>query len=171
MGEVTKSVAVFPGTFDPVTLGHLDLIRRASRLFDRVVVGVGHNPEKSEMFSSSERVSMIQEFVAEERLDNISVQSYGGLTMEFAKDQGANIILRGIRDSVDLRDELQFANANLIVGSIETVFLMTTDQTALTSSSLIKQIVELGGATESRLAQLVPATVLKRLEARLRPDS
>jgi pantetheine-phosphate adenylyltransferase len=171
MTQSPDSVAVFPGTFDPVTLGHLDLIRRASRLFDRLVVGVGHNPEKSEMFSPTERVSMIEEVVSDEGLSNIKVKSYDGLTMEFAKAQGANIILRGIRDSVDLRDELQFANANLIVGDVETVFLMTTDQTALTSSSLIKQIVELGGAGEPRLAQLLPRTVLKRLQDRLRPTT
>jgi len=162
-------IAVFPGTFDPLTNGHLDLIHRATRMFSRVVVGVGHNPEKSEMFSPPERVDMICELVA--RLDNVTVKSYGGLTMEFVREVGGHVLLRGIRDSIDLRDELVFANANLIVGDIETVFLMATDQTALTSSTLIKQIVELGGAHIDRLANLVPPTVLTRLKKKLRPHS
>jgi len=136
-------------------------------MFSSVVVGVGHNPEKSEMFNPTERVDMICELVAS--FDNVTVQSYGGLTMEFVREVGGHVLLRGIRDSIDLRDELVFANANLIVGDIETVFLMATDQTALTSSTLIKQIVELGGAHIDRLANLVPPTVLTRLKEKLRP--
>lgn len=162
-----NTVAVFPGTFDPVTIGHLDVIRRAARMFPNLVVGVGHNPEKSAMFSTEERIDMLRELVGD--IDNVSVKSYEGLTMEFVCQVGGNVIVRGIRDSVDLRDELQFANVNLIVGDVETVFLMATDQTALTSSSLIKQIVELGGAQVERLSNLVPPSVLRRLETKLRP--
>lgn len=162
-----KTVAVFPGTFDPVTNGHVDLIRRAVKMFPCVIIGVGHNPEKSEMFSSEERVEMIRELIGD--IDNVSVKSYGGLTMEFVRQVNGTVILRGIRDSVDLRDEMQFANANLIVGDVETVFLMATDQTALTSSSLIKQIVELGGTHVDSLSNLVPPPVLRRLKAKLRP--
>ena len=132
-----------------------------------IVVGVGRNPEKSAMFSAQERVEMIRELVGD--IDNVSVKSYDGLTMEFVREVGGTVILRGIRDSVDLRDEMQFANANLIVGDVETVFLMATDQTALTSSTLIKQIVELGGSHLDRLANLVPPSVLTRLESKLRP--
>ncbi len=161
-----ETIAVFPGTFDPVTLGHLDLIHRSARLFNRVVVGVGHNPEKSEMFSPAERVEMLRELV--DALGNVSVDSYAGLTMRFVEKAGGNVIVRGIRDGSDLRDELQFANANLIVGDLETVFLMTSEQHALTSSTLIKQIVELGGVDTKRLRNLIPDSVLKRLESRLR---
>jgi len=167
--QTNHTIAVIPGTFDPVTVGHVDIIRRAARLFPRVIVGVGHNPEKSEMFTTGERVEMIQELVR--GIEHVCVKSYAGLTMEFARDHGATVIVRGIRDSVDLRAELQFANANYIVGAIETVFLMTSEQTALTSSSLIKQIVELGGTGTERLAQLVPPSVLERLRTKLQRRS
>lgn len=160
-----KLVAVFPGTFDPVTLGHVDLIQRGARLFPRLIVGVGHNPEKSALFAPDERVEMIAELIRD--MANVSVESYDGLTMAFVRRVGAGALLRGIRDSADLRDELQFANANLIVGDIETVFLMATDQNALTSSALIKQIVELGGADINRLSNLVPAGVLKKLQEKI----
>ena len=169
MSQSSHTIAVFPGTFDPVTFGHVDIIRRAARLFPRVIVGVGHNPEKSEMFDTTERVQMITELVL--GMEQVCVKSYAGLTMEFARDEGATVIVRGIRDSVDLRAELLFANANYIVGSVETVFLMTSEQTALTSSTLIKQIVELGGANTERLADLVPPSVLERLKAKLQPNS
>ncbi len=161
-----KTIAVFPGTFDPITNGHLDLIRRASRLFPCVIVGVGNNPEKSEMFSSEERVGMIRDAVGE--IENVTVKAYTGLTMEFVREVGGTVILRGIRDSIDLRDEMQFANANLMVGDVETVFLVATDQTALTSSTLIKQIVALGGDHIDSLFSLVPRPVLERLQAKLR---
>jgi pantetheine-phosphate adenylyltransferase len=161
-----KLVAVFPGTFDPVTLGHVDLIQRGARLFPRLIVGVGHNPEKSALFAPDERVEMIAELIR--GMENVSVESYDGLTMAFVRRVGAGALLRGIRDSADLRDELLFANANLIVGDIETVFLMTTDQNALTSSALIKQIVELGGADIERLNNLVPPGVLRRLQEKIR---
>ena len=117
------------------------------------------------MFDTNERVEMIEELVR--GMEQVCVKSYAGLTMEFARDEGATVIVRGIRDSVDLRAELLFANANYIVGSVETVFLMTSEHTALTSSTLIKQIVELGGANTERLANLVPPSVLERLKAKL----
>lgn len=162
------TVAVFPGTFDPITLGHVDLIQRASRVFPKLVVGVGHNPEKTEMFTTPERLAMIGELIRE--MPNVSVEAYQGLTMEFVRRVGGKVIVRGIRDGVDLRDELQFANVNLIVGDVETAFLMTSDQHALTSSTLIKQIVELGGRDTERLAHLVPPLVLERLLFKLRPE-
>lgn len=160
------NLAVFPGTFDPVTHGHLDIIRRASRIFDRLIVAVGNNPEKEEWFSAGERVEMIRELAGE--LANVAVESFDGLTMDYARRMGAGVILRGIRDSDDLRVELQAANTNLLVGGIETVFLMTTDQHALTSSTFIKQIVEMGGCSHDRLSRLIPESVLQRLEVRWR---
>ena len=165
VSQSNHTIAVFPGTFDPTTFGHVDIIRRAARLFPRVIVGVGHNPEKIAMFDTNERVEMIEELVR--GMEQVCVKSYAGLTMEFARDAGATVIVRGIRDSIDLRAELLFANANYIVGSVETVFLMTSEHTALTSSTLIKQIVELGGANTERLANLVPPSVLERLKAKL----
>ncbi len=148
-------------------MGHLDIIRRAAKLFSRMIVGVGINPEKEAMFAPHERVEMLEELVSD--LSNVDVRSYLGLTMDFVREMNGQVIVRGIRDSVDLRDEIQFANVNLMVGDVETVFLMTTDQNALTSSSLIKQVVELGGADFSRLTDLVPPAVVSRLRERLRP--
>ena len=161
-GNSGSDLAVFPGTFDPITLGHMDIIRRGSRIFSRVIIAVGCNPEKIEWFSPGERMEMIRTLTGD--LPNVSVESYDGLTMDYVRQVGAKVILRGIRDSVDLRAELQAANTNLIVGAVETVFLMTSDQHALTSSTLIKQIVEMGGYDRTRLARLIPEEVIERLE-------
>ena len=165
MRNKSKLVAIFPGTFDPITHGHLDIIGRAAKLVDRLIIGIGRNPEKACLLSASERIELIGELVR--KMDNVEVEAYDGLTFEFAVAKGAQIIIRGIRDSVDLRAELQAANTNLIVGEIETVFLMTSDQHALTSSSLIKQIVELGGYDLDRLTRLVPTAVAERLHKRI----
>ncbi len=167
MPEARPIVAVFPGAFDPVTNGHLDIIRRAEKLFDKLIVGVGQNPEKPEVFSPQERVAMIEAEL--HGSPNVSVMAYEGLTMEFVRSVGARAILRGIRDSADLRAELQAANTNLLVGDVETVFLMTSDQHALTSSTLIKQVVDLGGHGTQRLTRLVPERVLKKLLKKLPP--
>ncbi len=161
--------ALFPGAFDPVTHGHLDIIQRAAKLYHRLIVAVGNNPEKEELFTAGERVEMIQQHVAD--LTNVEVQSYDRLTVEFAREAGAGVILRGIRDNVDLHAELEIANTNLIISDIETVFLMASDQHALTSSRLIKQVVAIGGYDPDRLARLVPLDVAKRLEAKLREKS
>lgn len=166
MASQQKSVAAYPGVFDPFTNGHLDIIRRGSRLFDRLVVAIGRNPMKSEVFSAQERVEMIEEVVRD--IPGIEVDSYEGLTMKYVRKIGATYILRGIRDTADLRDELQAANTNLMVGDVETIFLMTSDQHALTSSSLIRQVVELGGYDPQRLARLVPPSVVAHLEAKFR---
>lgn len=160
------SRAVFPGTFDPITNGHLDVIERAGRIFGKLVVAVGRNPEKSEVFTQDERVAMIEELVANS--ENVSVASYEGLTIDFVRSVKADVIVRGIRDGVDLRDELHAANTNLIVGGVETVFLLAAEQFALTSSTFIKQIVAMGGEQADRLSALVPKTVLKRLRAQYR---
>ena len=159
-------VAIFPGMFDPVTHGHLDIIRRASPLYRKLIVAVGVNPLKSEVFSQEERREMIKEHTCE--LANIEVQTYNGLTIEYARQIGAGVILRGIRDSVDVHAELEIAMTNRIIGDIETVFLMTSGQHILTSSTLIKQIVEIGTFDSEHLSRLVPMDVARKLEARLR---
>jgi len=163
----TKTVltAVFPGSFDPITNGHLDIIQRGARLFARVIVAVGQNPGKEEVFTSAERVAMIADLIRD--FPNVSVESYQGLTIDFVRQAGGDMILRGIRDTLDVRDELQAANTNLIVGGIETVFLMASDQYTLTSSTFIKQIVAMGGDASTRLSALVPTTVLAKLRAKL----
>jgi len=158
-------VAVFAGTFDPPTNGHLDLIARARRLFDRTIVAVGHNPEKQPLFTPEERVSMLRELVG--ACNNVEVTSYTGLTMDFVRQRGADVIVKGIRDSDDLRNELRQANVNMIAGDVETVFLFTTDRTALISSTLIRQICELGGAERNNLGRLIPPSVINRLRDKL----
>ena len=165
-GTTTVKRGVFPGQFDPITNGHLDVIRRGARLFDEMVVAVGVNPDKREMFSLDERVEMIGQLLRD--IPNSRVEQYSGLTAEFVKRCGATAILRGIRDVSDLRYEFQLALANRAVGGVETVFIMTGDQYALTSSSLIRQVVSLGGDVES-LSAVLPPIVVERLKAK-QPD-
>ncbi|MFT3785978.1 MAG: pantetheine-phosphate adenylyltransferase [Tepidisphaeraceae bacterium] len=153
--------AVFPGQFDPITNGHLDIIRRGGKLFDEIIVAVGVNPDKRELFSLEDRVEMVRSLVDD--VPNARVESYTGLTADFVKASKATAILRGIRDVSDLRYEFQLALANRAVGGVETVFIMTGDQYALTSSSLIRQVITLGGDAK-QLAPLVPPSVVKRLE-------
>ncbi len=165
MEKTSPEVVLFPGTFDPVTHGHLDIILRASRLYKRLIIAVGHNPLKSSVFTADERIEMLSTHLAE--LTNVKVLSYTGLTVEFAKKIGAGVILRGIRDTVDLHAELEIATTNRIIGDVETVFLMTSGQHILTSSTLIKQIVEIGDYDSQHLARLVPLDVAKRLQEKL----
>ncbi len=161
MTDHRPKIGVFPGTFDPATNGHIDLIRRGHRLVNELVVAVGHNPEKEPLFTPAERIEMLEELVSD--LSDVRVIAYEGLTAEFVQQVGADIILRGIRDNVDLHYELQQANINLAIGGIETIFLLSRDQFALTSSTYIKQIVELGMRDIDRLTRLVPANVAQRL--------
>jgi len=165
MSNRPKKIAIFPGQFDPITNGHLDVIRRGVGLFDELVVAVGINPDKREFFTIDERVSMIGSLVKE--MDGVRVEKYTGLTVEFGKSIKATAILRGIRDVLDLRYEFQLAMANRVVGAIETVFIMTGDQYALTSSSLIRQVVALGGDVRS-LSQLLPLVVVNKLREKQR---
>jgi pantetheine-phosphate adenylyltransferase len=153
-------IAVFPGQFDPITNGHLDIVKRGAKLFDEVIVAIGVNPDKNAFFSVRERVKIISELLKDEK--NIRVESYKGLTADFVKQSKAIAILRGIRDVSDLRYEFQLALANRAVGGVETVFIMTGDQYALTSSSLIRQVITLGGDAK-QLASLVPPIVVQKL--------
>ena len=151
---------LYPGSFDPLTNGHLDLIRRGTPLFNELIVGVGVNPEKSELFTQEERFEIAREVV--QGTPGVRVELYHGLTADFVKAVQATCLLRGIRDITDLRYEFQSALANRTVGGVETLFLMTGDQYALTSSSLIRQVVVLGGDVEA-LRTLVPPLVVERL--------
>lgn len=166
MAKPNPNLAIFPGMFDPVTHGHLDIIRRASRLYERLIVAVGENPVKTQVFTLDERKEMLVKHTSD--LPNVEVRVYNGLTVEFARSVGAGVILRGIRDTVDLHAELEIATTNRIIGDIETVFLVTSDQHMLTSSTLIKQVVEIGRYDADHLSRLVPLDVAKRLEDRLR---
>jgi len=161
----SHDIVIFPGSFDPVTHGHLDIIRRASLLYHKLIVAVGDNPLKEAAFSAEERCQMVQDHTAD--LSNIEVQTYAGLTVEFARKIGAGVILRGIRDTVDLHAELEIATTNRIIGEIETVFLLTSGQHILTSSTLIRQIVEIGHYDPAHLSKLVPLDIAEKLRQRL----
>ena len=161
-----RRIGVFPGQFDPITNGHLDVIHRGLTLFDELIVAVGINPEKREMFTIEERVDMIRQILKDTSC--VRVERYAGLTVDFVRKVKATAILRGIRDAIDLRYEFQLAMANRAVGGVETVFIMTGDQFALTSSSLIRQVVALGGDV-GQLHTLLPAIVIERMRAK-HPD-
>jgi pantetheine-phosphate adenylyltransferase len=155
-----RKIGVFPGQFDPITNGHLDVIKRGTVLFDELIVAVGVNPDKRELFTLDERVEMIRELL--KGIRGTRVTQYTGLTADFVRNAKATAILRGIRDVSDLRYEFQLALANRAVGGVETVFIMTGDQYALTSSSLIRQVVSLGGDV-NQLTAVLPKSVVKRL--------
>ncbi|HZL37577.1 MAG TPA: pantetheine-phosphate adenylyltransferase [Tepidisphaeraceae bacterium] len=165
MVDAPTRVAVFPGQFDPITNGHLDVIRRGVALFDQLIVAVGINPEKREMFAIDERVAMIRTLVGD--TPGVRVEKYTGLTVDFVRRAKATAILRGIRDVSDLRYEFQLALANRAVGDVETVFIMAGDQYALTSSSLIRQVVALGGDVR-RLSAILPRLVIQKLREKQR---
>jgi pantetheine-phosphate adenylyltransferase len=162
-----QHIAIYAGSFDPITLGHLDVLRRARRLFDGIVLGIGRNPDKPPLFSQQERQEIAQTLV-EQLLESepdgcpVHVERYSGLTVDFAKKLKAVAILRGIRNITDLATECQLAIANRQVADIETVFIVTGEAYAFTSSSLIQQIVALGGPLE-RLKPVVPELVIERL--------
>ena len=158
-GKPSK-IAVFPGQFDPITKGHLDVIRRGVALFDELVVGVGVNPSKAEFFSLSERAAMIRTLVSD--MPAVRVEKYTGLTVDFVRQCKASVILRGIRDVSDLRNEFQLALTNRAIGDVETVFIMTGDQYALTSSSLIRQIISMGGDVR-KLDAILPDLIIEKL--------
>jgi pantetheine-phosphate adenylyltransferase len=159
-------VALYAGSFDPVTLGHLDIIQRAAGLFNALVVGVGQNPQKTPLFSAEERIALIEPHLPSA---SVRVEAYEGLTVDFARRINARVLVRGIRDIADFSDELHQANLNRVIGHIETVFLLASDRHMVTSSTYIRQIFELGGGDRGQIERLVPGNVAKALRARLKP--
>ena len=155
-------VAVFPGSFDPMTNAHLDVARRAATLFDRLVVGVLNNPRKSPLFSVDERIAQIQEAVAEFGA-NVEVAGFDGLTVEFARSHGAGFIVRGLRAVSDFEAELQMAHTNRkLQPGVDTVFLMSALDYGYLSSSLAKEVAQFGG----EIAGMVPEPVASALRRR-----
>ena len=152
--------AIFPGSFDPITNGHLDVVKRAMRLFDELIIAVGRSPVKNQLFTPEERVEMIAELITD--LPGVRVESFDGLTVEYAAKSKADVILRGLRSLTDVQYEFQLAMTNRAVAGIETVFIMTSEQYGFTSSTLIREIASLGGD----LSNLIPPSVQRRLEER-----
>ena len=151
-----RHVAVYTGVFDPIHLGHYDLIQRGSRLYDRLVVGVGINPEKTHFFSVEERVHLVGRAVAD--LPNVEVRSFGGLAVRFVRDVGARVMLRGLRTLSDMEYEFTMSLTNLSLDpQIETVFLLAKDQYSHLSSTLIRQIGTFQGGLEKFVPQVLVA--------------
>jgi len=154
--------ALFPGAFDPVTNGHVDLMERALKLFDRLIVAVGHRGEKGVLFSVEERMEMLRETTR--NMGAIEVTHFGGLLVDFAQSMGADVVIRGLRFFSDFEYEFQMALMNRkLSGSFETVFLMPSEQYSYLNSTLVKEIVTLGGP----VTQFVPRAVEERLKKKL----
>jgi len=156
-------IALYPGTFDPVTHGHMDIIERASKIYDKVVVGVAHSGEKRPLFNVKERISMLKK--ATSRIKNVSVEDFKELVVDYARKKKIRVIIRGLRMISDFEFEFQMALTNRkLAGDIETIFMMTSDSYAYLSSKLIKEVVALGADVK----KFVPSFVAGELKRKLR---
>ena len=155
-----KRTAVYPGTFDPITNGHQDLVRRASGIFDQVIVAIAANPNKTPMFSLEKRVELARRVLGD--LGNVSVQGYSGLTVEFARQHQGSVIVRGLRAVSDFEFEFQLANMSRHLDrNFETVFLTPQEQFTFISSSLVREIAVLGGDVRQFVHPIVEAELKK----------
>lgn len=153
--------AMYPGTFDPITLGHEDLVRRACRLFDKVIVAIADNPGKEPMFSRAERVELARSVLS--NFDNVEVCGYEGLTVDFARDNDLQVILRGLRAISDFEYEFQLANMNRhLTDDVETVFLTPTETYTYISSSLVREICSMGGDIAEFVSPAVKSALMDR---------
>ncbi len=157
-----KVFAMYPGTFDPITLGHEDLVRRATTLFDRVVVAIADNPAaKAPMFTTNERVAMAASALAD--IANVEVTGYQGLTVDFARDNGLRVIIRGLRAISDFEYEFQLANMNRhLSADVETAFLTPTEKYTFISSTLVREVAELGGDVSEFVSPKIRLALLER---------
>lgn len=159
--------AIYPGSFDPVTLGHIDVIERASKLFDHLIIAVLGNSAKTPLFSTEERVNMLKEVT--KHIPNVEVKSFGGLTVDFAKTHGANAMVRGLRAVTDFEYELQIAQLNHVINpEIDTVFLTTDLKYAYLSSSSVKEVAAYGGDISQFVTPHVEAEVKKKYEGKIK---
>lgn len=152
------SRAIYPGSFDPVTLGHIDVITRASKIFDEIIVGVLINSSKTPLFSIDERVNMLKEVCG--GLENVRIISFDGFSVDFAKEQNANVIIRGLRAITDFEYELQMAQTNRVLNpQIDTLFLTTSIDYSYLSSSIVKEVASLGGD----ISRFVPESIINKV--------
>lgn len=161
-----EKIAIYPGAFDPITNGHFDLIQRSTHMFDQVIVAVTENPAKKPLFPIEERVEMVREAIA--GLPRVSVASFEGLTVDFARSVGARYILRGLRAVTDFDYEIQMGMMNRqLAPDVETVFLVPAAEYSFVSSTFVKDVIRLGGDVSA----FVPAAVESRLRQRLAPEA
>jgi pantetheine-phosphate adenylyltransferase len=170
MSQERPSSAVYVGSFDPMTLGHLDIIRRAARLFDSVTVGIGINPDKQSLFTPAERLEMCR--LAVRDLANVDVRAFDGLAVEFVRECGSRILLRGVRTLTDIDAEFTMTLTNRVLDQeIESIFLMSAERYAHISSSLIRQIARMAREdVRERLKEFVPAPIIGPLIERLQRE-
>jgi len=155
-----KRTAVYPGSFDPITNGHMDIIRRSVGMFDRIIVLIAHNPTKSTHFSLDERLAMIREVIRD--CDNVSADSFDGLVVDYVKQKGASVIIRGLRALSDFEYEFQLALMNRRLNrDVETVFLMTGFQWFYTSSRIINEAASMGGSVEGLVPDIVNVKLIE----------
>jgi len=147
--------AIFPGTFDPFTLGHLDILNRSKLIFDEVIIGIGENIDKKAMFSLEDRIDFIKSVIINS--ENIKVQSYKGLTIDFCKKVDANFIVRGVRNNGDFEFEKAIARTNRLLSKIETVFLLTSAKTSFISSSIVRELIK----NKGDYSRLIPESIAK----------
>lgn len=158
------SRGIYPGSFDPVTYGHLDIIRRSSKLVDELVIGVLDNKAKTPLFSVEERVKMLKEVTA--GLANVRIRSFDGLSVDFARECGANFIIRGLRAITDFEYELQMAQTNrVIAGDVDTLFLTTSLQYAYLSSTTVKEVAAFGGNIDKFVPGYVADCIHEKMSA------
>lgn len=168
---MTQKIAIYPGTFDPLTLGHLDILRRAASVCDELIVGVAKNTGKSPLFSMEERIDIVVEVIENEvkkgtMPDNIKVIGFDDLLVEFAHRQGASMIIRGLRAVSDFEYEFQMASANKrLYEQIETLFLMAAEQQHFVASRLVKEVAFYGGNISSFVPEIVAQAVAKKIKS------
>ena len=161
---MSERIGIYPGTFDPITRGHADIIRRAARLVDRLIIGVTTNPSKNPMFDTEERLAMVKREVANMNLDNVEVIGFNALLMKFAEAQGASMIVRGLRAVADFEYEYQMAGMNQqLDDEIETVFLMADVSLQPIASKLVKEIALFGGDIAPFVSEAVREDVLAKV--------
>lgn len=157
------NIAIYPGSFDPVTNGHLDVIKRSSKIFDKVIVAVAKNPNKTPMFTIEERVELLERVV--KSMPNVEIDHFDGLLVDYAKEKGSSVIIKGLRAISDFEYEFQMALMNRkLDSSIETLFMMTSYKYSFLSSSMMKEIGKLGGC----IGELVPDEILQDVQEKLK---
>lgn len=164
MNNVKKRIAVYPGTFDPITLGHEDLVRRAAHLFEEVIVAVAGSTNKNTLFTLDERVQLAKKVFA--IYDNVKVVGFSGLLMQFVQDQQAQVVLRGLRAASDFEYEFQLAGMNRkLYPKLETLFLTPSEEYMFVSSSLVREVAKLGGDVNQFVSKIVEDAIKNKLKA------